>query len=74
MAIAISTLNNKWKKKSSGFISNLILLKAYWKTLGLGFQFLFKRNAQFLFLCNPHKSGASQVCIPFFSSNSKNTN
>ena len=27
--------------------------------------FLIKRNAQFLFLCNTQKSGASQVCIIF---------
>ena len=26
---------------------------------------LFKGNTQFLFLCNPQKSGASQVCITF---------
>ena len=25
----------------------------------------FKGNAQFMFLCNPHKSGALQVCITF---------
>ena len=26
---------------------------------------MFKGNAQFLFLCNPQKSGASRVCITF---------
>ena len=26
----------------------------------------FKGNAQFIFLCNPQKSGASRVCITFF--------
>ena len=25
----------------------------------------FKGNAQFMFLCNPHKSGTSRVCITF---------
>ena len=25
----------------------------------------FKGNAQFIFLCNPQKSGASRVCITF---------
>ena len=29
------------------------------------FCFLLKGNAQFVFLCNPQKSGASRVCITF---------
>ena len=26
---------------------------------------MFKGNAQFIFLCNPRKSGASRVCVTF---------
>ena len=33
-----------------------------------------KRSAHFLFLCNPPKSGASQVCITFLQVTQKNTN
>ena len=36
--------------------------------------FTFKGNAQFIFLCNPQKSGASQVGITFLQVTQKKKN
>ena len=38
-------------------------LQIYSGNIELNVSYLFKGNAQFLFLCNPPKSGALQVCI-----------
>ena len=49
------------------FLKNTVIGNLYCEGFKSRFQSsYFKGNAQFLFLCNPQKSGASRVCITFF--------
>ena len=44
---------------------NMITIVSFKRTFIKLCNFNLKRNAQFIFLCNPQKSGASRVCITF---------
>ena len=63
-----------------GRVHNLTSLKLIWinfnyhkcfDTIFLSLENLFKRNAQFTFLCNPQKSGAFRVCSTFLETTQK---